>query len=35
VGFNADEFVGFRLTIPYPPIPSLVMLRAPLPERRS
>ena len=30
-GWDPDRFVGFRLTIPYPPIPAQAMLRAPLP----
>jgi len=33
LGWDADRFHAFRLTIPYPPIPAMAMLRAPLPER--
>lgn len=32
-GWNPDRFHGFRLTIPFPPVPSMAMLRAKLPER--
>lgn len=32
-GWDSERFVGFRLTMPFPPIPSQAMLRAPLPER--
>ena len=32
-GWDPDRFFGFRLTVPYPPIPSMAMLRARLPER--
>lgn len=32
-GWDPERFHGFRLTIPYPPIPSMAMLRAKLPER--
>jgi hypothetical protein len=33
VGFDPERYVGFRLTIPFPPIPSQVVLRTPLPQR--
>ncbi len=33
VGWNADEFDVYRLRIQYPPLPTTVMLRRPLPAR--
>lgn len=32
-GWDSNKFHGFRLTIPYPPIPTMAMLRSRLPER--
>lgn len=33
LGWDGRDFHGFRLTMRYPPIPSVLILRSPLPER--
>jgi hypothetical protein len=33
LGWNADDFRAFRLTMQYPPIPTAVLLQSDLPER--
>jgi hypothetical protein len=35
VGWNAHDFHGFRLSMHYPPIPTLALYRYELPERAS
>ena len=32
LGWNLDEFRGYRLTMRYPPIPTSAVLRYPLPK---
>ncbi|MFO0838298.1 MAG: hypothetical protein U1D55_07190 [Phycisphaerae bacterium] len=33
LGWNADDFLGFRFRLKYPPIPSVAVFRYPLPEK--
>ena len=33
LGWNLEDFRGYRVVMNYPPIPTVLILRYPLPER--